>query len=461
MATTGMVGGSGIDVSSIVSQLMTIERRPLQVLQQRESQIEARLTAFGRVQSALDKLQATANVLRQGATFSAARAKASNEAATATVSGSPQVGTYSLSVSQLARGQSMASAAFATAATDVGSGTLTLRNADGSAVLATINIGDSDVGTLTEVRDEINAANIAVRASLINDGGLVRLVLNSSETGSANGFQVEVDAGLSGLALAETQSAQDASFSINGLSLTSASNNLTNVIEGLSINLNQAPPAGSPVGSTVDSEVIVEQDADSVKTAATDFVAAYNEFEKLVAELTSFDPSTKEAAVLNGESVLRRIQTSIRSLVRGTMTAPVGEHTRLSDVGFEFQSGGTLKLNETKFAAALASGSSKVARLFSATSSVPAEQGFAVRLREQIQTVIDPDGMLDARQDGLRSSIRSIDQQQERLEARMALIEARLRREYSKLDALLSARDSQSAALANALAGLPQINQQG
>jgi flagellar hook-associated protein 2 len=92
---------------------------------------------------------------------------------------------------------------------------------------------------------------------------------------------------------------------------------------------------------------------------------------------------------------------------------------------------------------------------------VPAEQGFAVRLREQIQTVIDPDGMLDARQDGLRSSIRSIDQQQERLEARMALIEARLRREYSKLDALLSARDSQSAALANALAGLPQINQQG
>lgn len=460
MATSGISGGA-IDVGALVSQLMTIERKPLVQLQQRETQIQSRLTALGRVKSALDALKTAADALRQAGTFSASKATASGDGATAAVSGTPQLGSYAVSVTQLARGQSNASAAFASATADVGSGTLTLRSADGTTVLATINVGDTGTGTLTEIRDEINAANIGVRASLVNDGGQTRLVLNSKQTGAANGFQVEVDAGLAAVAFTQNQAAQDAQFSINGLALTSSSNTVKDAAEGLTLTLAKAPPAGSPPGTTVDAEITVAQDADAVKKSVDDFVKAYNEVEKLIAELTKYDPNTKTAAVLNGESLLRQVQSGVRSIVRATMTAAPGDYARLSEVGLEIQRDGTLKLNEKKFGDALAADSAKVTRLFAATSTVEAEQGFAVRLRAQIDAIAGVDGSLKAREDGLRASIRTLDQQQERLEARLSMIEKRLIAQYSKLDALLSTRQNQSNALANALAGLPGLREDG
>lgn len=459
MATTG-IGGGAIDVGALVSQLMTIERKPLVQLQQRETQIQSRLTALGRVKSALDALKTAADALRRTATFSAAKATATGDGATAAVSGTPQLGSYAVSVTRLARGQSNASAAFASPTANIGSGTLTLRSADGTTVLATISVGDTGTGTLTEVRDEINAANIGVRASLVNDGGQTRLVLNSKQTGAANGFQIGVDAGLAGLAFTQNQAAQDAQFSINGLALTSPSNTVKDAVEGLTLTLVKAPPAGSPSGTTVDAEITVAQDADAVKKSVEDFVKAYNDVEKLIAELTKYDPNTKTAAVLNGESLLRQAQNDVRSIVRATMNAAPGDYTRLSEVGLEIQRDGTLKLDDRKFGDALAAGSDKVARLFAATSTVEAEQGFAVRLRARIDAIAGVDGSLRAREDGLRASIRTLDQQQERLEARLSMIEKRLIAQYSKLDALVSSRQQQSLALGNALAGLPTVNPQ-
>lgn len=452
---TGAVGSSAIDVASLVSQLMQIERQPLVKLEARESAIQARLTALGKVKSALDTLKSAADKLRRPDTFGAAKATVAGDGVGAAVSGSPQLGSYAISVTQLARAQSNASAAFETATTEVGAGTLTLRSADGSTVLATINVGDGGTpGTLTEIRDEINAADVGVRASLINDGGQVRLVLNSKETGAANGFQVEVDGGLAGLAFTQNQAGQDAMFSINGLALTSSSNVVKDAIEGLTLTLTKGPPAGSDPGITVDAEVTVGQDADAVKKSVQEFVDAYNEVEKVIKELTHYDPNTKTAAVLNGESLLRSVQNAVRSIVRGTMAAPAGDYTRLSEVGLELQRDGKLKLNETKFADALAADAAKVTRLFAATSEVEAEQGFAVRLREQVRAIVDVDGSIAAREEGMRASIRSLDSAQERMEARLELIRKRLTAQYSALDALIASRDAQSTALANALAGL-------
>jgi flagellar hook-associated protein 2 len=459
MAVNG-IGGGAIDVRALVSQLMTVERKPLVQLQKRETQIQSRLTALGSIKNALDTLKSAASALREARTFDAAKATASGDGATATVSGVPQLGTYAVAVSQLARAQSNASAAFASATTDVGSGTLTLKSADGSTVLATINVGDNGTGTLTEIRDEINAANVGVRASLINDGGQTRLVLNATQTGTANGFQIQVDPGLAALAFTQTQAAQDAQFSVNGLQLTSSSNTVTDVIEGLALTLAKAPPPGSPPNTTVDAEITVALDTDAVKKSVEDFVKAYNDVERLIGTLTRYDPNTKTAAVLNGESLLRRVQDSVRSIVRGAMTAPPGEYTRLSEVGLEIQRDGTLQLNAAKFGQALAADRAKVARVFGATSTVEAEQGFAVRLRAQVDAIAGADGALAARQGGLRASIRALDTQQERLEARLAQIEKRMIAQYSKLDALVSTRQQQSLALGNALAGLPLANQQ-
>jgi flagellar hook-associated protein 2 len=448
------IGSSSIDVNSIVSQLMVLERRPLNALEQRETAIKSKLTAFGRVQSALSTLQDSISKLRQASAFGAAKASVSGEGVTAIAGTGAVTGRFSVSVTQLARAQSMASTAVATSTTAIGSGTLTIRSADGSTVLATINVGDSGTGTLAEVRDEINAAGIAVKASLVNDGGQVRLVLNSTQTGAANGFQAEVGAGLTGLTLASTQDPQDAQFSVNGLALTSASNTIADVVSGLTITLTKQPPAGSAPGTTVDAEVAVDLDAETVRKGVEDFVKAFNDLEKVIAEVTKYDPNTKSSAVLNGESVLRRLRSQVRDVLVGSRTAAAGEYTRLSEVGIELQRDGTMKVNSARFDELLTADPDKVARLFTSNATAADEQGFAVRLRTQLQALLDPDGLLDARQQGLQASIRTLDQQQERMEARLVQIEARLRREYSKLDALVSSRQQQSAALGNALAGL-------
>ncbi len=439
---SAVTNGSAIDVAGLVAQLMQLERRPLVALQKREQAIQSRLSAYGRVQGALASLESALSRLRQPSAFSSTKATVSGAAVTATSSSSAAVGRYSVAVTQLARSQSFASAPVASASTDIGAGTVTVRNAAGT-VVATLQIGDAGIGTLTELRDELNAAGVGVRASLVNDGGQVRLVLNATATGTANAFTVEVGAGVS-LSFTQTQAAQNAQFSVNGLALSSASNTVSDALEGVTLNLAQVGTA----------EVAVEIAPDAVKETVANFVKAYNDVENLIDELTKYDPGTKTAAVLNGESTLRRIQAQLRALVAATKTAAAGEYARLSEVGIEVQRDGTLRLDDTKFTNAVSADAAKVARLFTTTSTVASEQGFAVRLRTQVQELLAPQGPLDARQEGLRSSIRALDAQQERLEARLAVIERRLTEQYSKLDALLASRQQQSLALGNALAGL-------
>ncbi|MCS6945809.1 MAG: flagellar filament capping protein FliD [Sutterellaceae bacterium] len=446
MAVSGVSSGA-IDVRGLVDQLMQVERKPLKKLQERESQAQSRLSAFGRVQGALSALESALAKLRQPNAFRQTQATVNGTAVTATSSAAAAAGRYAVQVTQLARAQSFASTAVASASADIGAGTVTIRDAAGT-IVATVQVGDSGTGTLQELRDEINAAGVGVRASLVNDGGQLRLVLNASATGTAHAFTVEVGSGLT-ISFTQTQSAQDAQFSVNGLALTSPSNTVKDVLEGVTLNLAQ-------LGS---AEVVIDSAPEKVKEAVAAFVKAYNDLESLIQELTKYDPATKTAAILNGESTLRRIQTQLRELVTASRGAPPGDFERLSQVGIEIQRDGTLRLNDSQFTNAVAADAAKVARLFTATSAVAAEQGFAVRLRAQVQEMLAPQGLLAARQDGLRASIRTLDQQQERMEARLALVEKRLLAQFSKLDALLTTRQQQSAALANALAALPSVQQ--
>jgi len=455
------ISGSGsIDVNSIVGQLMTLEQRPLVALQKRETAIQAKLSAFGRIQGTLSSLQTALDKLRQAGTFGAAQASVAGEGVSATVSGTPAQGRYAVSITQLARAQTSTSDALAGAAASVGAGSLTLKDS-GGAVVGTVAFGGvGEPSTLAELRDAINGLDAGVNASIVNDVSGARLALTSSDTGAAKSFSVELTGGAAELAALTTpkQLARDAQFSVNGISLTSASNTVTGVIDGLTLNLTKQPAAGAAPGATIDAEVSVSADSVAMRTAVADFVKAYNDFDKMYRDLTKFDPNKRTAAELNGESILRSLHGSLRNAALGARTAAVGEYTRLSEVGIEVQRDGSLKLNETKLDEALAADRSKVARLFTTKSAIDAEQGFGVRVGDLVKQMTQTGGPLASRQDNLRTSVRVIDAQQDALERRLAITEERLRREYSKLDVLVSSRTSQSDALASALAGLPGVS---
>lgn len=452
-----VTSSSTIDVASLVSDLMTVERKRLDNLEAKETTAQTKLSAYGQIQSALSTLQTAVKKLALTSSYTGTKATVSGSAATATVSGSAQSGTYSVSVTQLARAQSSASAAVASSSTAIGYGNLTLRDAEGN-VLTTVAIGsDGAEGTLADARDAINAAGVGVRASIVSDGGQARLVLNATSTGAANAFTIETDSTLTGLSFSETptQQATDAVFSVNGLSLTSSSNTVSDAIDGVTLVLSGEPASGS--GTAVTSQITISTDASQVVSAVSDFVSAYNQVESLIASLSKYDATTQTAATLNGESTLRSIQTQLRSVLRSAVSGADGDYARLSEIGVTVQTDGKLSLDETKLTNAVTADAAKVGRLFTATSSNEGEKGLAVRMNEKISAMLTTGGALESRQSGLNATIRSLDKAQEREEARLTLVESRLTSQYAALDALLTTRSSQMSALESALSSLESL----
>lgn len=476
MATSG-IGTSALDVNTIVTQLMTIEKRPLQILQQREATITSRIAAFSRVQGAVASLQTAAAALALPATWSAARATVSGEGVGAAVTDASKAapGSYSIKVAQLANAQALASGQFNASAEVLGNGSLTLQVGSAS---KTITLSDTN-NTLAGIRDEINAAKAGVTASIVNDGTRFRLTLVASNTGAANTVKITVveqgtsdgdpangDAtGLSRLAfdsaialaadttapgrnMIETRAGTDAVYEVNGLQLTSDKNSITGAIEGVTLNLKIQSP-------TATSTVVVGRDVDSMKAAVSAFVKAYNDVDSTIKAVTAFDATSRTAAILNGDSAVRSVQVQVRGLLRGSMSAPVGDYTSLSGIGLEVGRDGGLSLNSAKFEAAAAD-PAKLARLFTTASDTQdSARGFGVRFQNLAKAFVEGDGVLSGRTKSLQSQIDSIGKEEQRISNRLTLIEARLRKQYSSLDTQLSALQNTSSSLANALNSLP------
>ncbi len=450
--------GSNIDVQSIVSQLMQIERRPLQALQTSLSGIQTKLSAFGKLQSALSKFQDAARDLTRATTWQAASATSSDAAAVKATAGSGAIpGGYSIEVAQLARPQTLASAPFAGSDSVVGEGTLRIQmgTLDPSGTAFTPDAARPEVAvsipagaTLAQVRDAINAAGAGVTATLVADGTGQRLMLRGAESGAAQAFGITVDDadggsldanGLSALAfdpaagagagrnLQLTQSAQDALLSVNGLQISASSNRLSNVIENVTIELGRV--TSGPV------EVSVGSDGESLRDSLQAFVDAWNAANTLLSDQLRYDPSTKSAGALQGNQNVLRIQQQMREVLRGTVGA--GTPDSLSALGIELQRDGSLTLNASRVDAALADPAAVQA--FFARADIGGDGGgLARRLISRLDAILGTDGAVTSATESLQARERSVGQQQERLEARLGEVEKRLLRQYTALDANLA-----------------------
>ena len=192
--------GSGLNVNSIVAQLMAAESAPLNALNTKEATYQAQLSAFGTLKGSISSFQTAMQglTLSKFQTLTASSANTSVYAASA--SATAQVGSYAVEVQQLAASQKLASSAFTNVTDTVGTGTLTFQfgttsggvftaNASKSAQVVTIGAANS---SLSGVRDAINAAKIGVTASILNNGTGNQLVITSNDTGAANSLKITV-----------------------------------------------------------------------------------------------------------------------------------------------------------------------------------------------------------------------------------------------------------------------------
>ncbi|HZW20784.1 flagellar filament capping protein FliD [Noviherbaspirillum sp.] len=387
--------GSNLDINGIVSQLMALERQPLNNISQKEAGIKAKLSAIGNLKSALSTFQTAVRSLSSESKFQAVRATAADTAvATVSGSGSATPGTYSLEVSKLAQAQKLASAGQASDKTAIGTGTITFDfgtielGASGSfdpatgkytgatfksngAGVKTVKI-DSSNNSLAGIRDAINKADIGVTASIVNDGGTspYRLVLTEQSTGKTNSMKISVaeGGGLGNLlnhdpggtqALTETMTAQNAEFKVDGLAISKPTNVVSDAIPGVTLTLAKTN-AGSPTSITV------TRDTAAVTTAVTQFVTAYNQINQTLTNLSSYNTTTKVAGVLNGDATVRTIQTQIRGLLSAQVEGG-GAFSTLSQVGVSLQKDGTLAVDNDKLKKAMESNFNDIAALFAAT----------------------------------------------------------------------------------------------
>ena len=481
MATLSSPGvGSGLDVNSIVTQLVAIERKPIEQLQARATAIQTQLSSFGLLQSYVTNVRDIAAKLADAAFWSQTTASSSDSSAVAATSTtSAAAGSYSVEVSQIAQAQGLASARYTGASTTVGSGTLHIERgtwndgltafaADASKAAVDIAIGSAE-GTLEAIRDKINAAGAGIAASIVTDAGGARLSLRSTVTGASSALRITVAdadggnndaAGLSGLAfnpptasgqMAQTLAARDARATINGLEVVSAGNTLTGAIDGVTLTL--AKPTTAPVG------VQIAVNSGAQRKAIGDFVQAYSDVVGYLAAQTKYDPATKKAAALQGDRATLSLQGTLRSAVQQAGPAS-SAYARLSDIGLETQTDGTLKINEARLSAALAR-PAELAKLFGGAASGggtdASDQGFAGHLKTTAAQLLGSGGLLTTRTQGLRDGIQRNKTEQQRYEARVEATKARLTRQYTALDTTVSRISGTGSSLTQSLAALTAL----
>lgn len=550
---------SAIDVNSIVSSLMSVEKQPLSLITNQKTAYEAKLTAYGTLKSALSTFQTSVTALSSASKFNAQSATSATPSIyTATANGSATIGNYAITVDQLAKSQKIALDGVANTTDVIGTGTLTIAfgsykpevvspatpasftaNPDKASFNVVIN---SSNNTLAGVRDAINAANGGVTATIVNDGTANRLVITSKDTGEVNSLKISVadsdgdntdNTGLSRLAydplatagggknMSQLQAPLNALLNIDGIDVVKASNTVTDAIEGITLNL---------LGTSNDEPVnlAVASDQAKIKESVTAFVDAYNKVMDTLKTLTKYDETGKSSGKLLGDATARNVTAQLKSVISKTVDTG-GTITSLTDIGVGFQRDGKLALDSTKLTDAVTNHFDDIAALFStsarssdaqvsylgstsktqtgtyaitvsqlgsdntnmvgmingvagtglnqeligatgdaseglrikvtggstgARGTVTFVKGYAAQLDDILDGLLDDDGLLAARTDGITASVKRLEQQTDAFNLKLTVIEKRYRDQYTRLDSLLSSLQNTSSYLSQQISAL-------
>ncbi len=377
MSSISSIGiGSGVLTSDLIDQLAEAERAPTELrLDRKEAEIDAKLSATGRINSALIDLRLPARVLSNPDALNALEANSSSSNVSVTADSDASAGLYSLEVSKLAQAQSLSSVTYDDKnTTAIGTGSL---NFTLGSTTSSISI-DASNNTLEGIASAVNAEqDLAVNASVIDTGSGFVLVFSAQESGLENAMEINVidsgdgnnddNLGLSQFAfnpsaenLQEKVAPQDAEFSINGVQIVRASNTVTDVVQGLSFTLS-GTTAGSP------ASISIERDADQVIERVQEFVDKFNDVKNLLNELTEYSPDAASSGILLGDSTVRTINYQMRSILGQLVPGLDGSSVRsLAEVGISSDKNtGNLSIDELVFTQQLQENPDDVIALFS------------------------------------------------------------------------------------------------
>lgn len=440
MSTTSPVltfsgAGSGIDTASMVSALMQIERQPLVKIQNSIKQVNSEKSVVQELNAQLNTVRTKAQALYSD-TDSVATMKATSgdeKLLKATASTSASSAVYNVNVTALAQTHTMASNAGVTLTTG--------DNLDVTVGGKTVSIGVQAGDTLESFADRINKTEGAgAQASVING----RLVFVSKTTGSAGEISLGGSAAAA-LGATTTQAAQDAQLTINGVAVTSSSNDVADVVTGVSFSL-------KGMGQTT---VEVANDDAAITKKVQDFVDAFNALASNVGRVTSYDAATKSAGTLQGDSLFRELQSQMREVLGSVVEGqPDGRNTMFS-LGIDTTRDGQLTFDAGQLSSALKADPDALRKVFGATdgdnTKMSASDGIARRIDELAKQFSQ--GTIASRISGYDQRVRDMNDKIDRMNDMLATRETRLKAQFAAMDAAVAKMRNQQMEFMSKLGG--------
>jgi flagellar hook-associated protein 2 len=427
------VGGlaSGIDTKSMISQLVAVERQAQLTVKRRQYNMQARAGAIGQLKTLLTNVQTAADKVDTEEEAAALTATSADVAKfTATAQGDATPGSYDIEITQLARAQK---------------DTLKLKTSLSDTIKEqtyTISVeGEDDVDVVIDGTNNtvagliagINSSDAKATASVIFDGTNYTMVLTGDETGKTVEYSSEFDKLWDGSpSVVSYQTEQSARLTVDGIAITSDSNQLASTISGVTLDLL----------ATTESSVKLEVKADQEATV-TNIKAFTDEINKLMSKITSSTKSSQDSAsVLAFDSTARMLRGRIADAVIKPIAGAIGDYTSLTSVGIGMDRYGAITIDETALKEALAKDKSGVMKLITDDTD-----GLAKRFKVMADDFNLTDGFLTMRENMYNTRSTSLGETIARMEKRVISFEARMRKQFASLEIMIAGLQGQSAAV--------------
>lgn len=433
---------SGIDSRALIDSILGVESIPLLRLEARQQRLQQARSIFLDLDSKVDALRSAADAIDTAAEIGSFTASSSDETTlTATASGSAAVGVYTIEVSTLAAARTTQSTAEGARTNTIGSGSIDFTV---NGTTTTVNIGAGD--DLDAVATSINAASAGVRATVVEEtAGSFRLLLESTDSGTTNAFTVDAtgftaSGSFSFVSGGDLVSAADASFTFNGLSVTRSTNSVTDLVEGLTLDLAKANP-GNPVTVTVSA------DAAGLRDKIQTFVDAYNEVVDTIGAQQTLDDEGNPSTDLFSDSSLRSIEGVLRTAIETTTTGTGSEFSSLAALGIRSDANGRLSIDTDSFDDAVSADFDGIISLFADDTT-----GVAANFQSAADAISAPgSGLIAGRISSIDSQLLKLTDRIRTLESRLDERETRLVDQFGALEQLVGGFQSQGSALVGLL----------
>ncbi|WP_419827949.1 flagellar filament capping protein FliD [Sphingomonas sp.] len=383
--------GSGVDTDTLVTNLVAAQKASLEdAITTKQTANTAQLSAAATLSADITAFSGSLDTLISGGTLMTQPTSSNTAVATASAVAGSRIGSLSatLNVTQLAKAQTVESQPVSTSAS-YASGGMTIATTGGASV--TLAAG-TDFTSLPTLVAAINAKTAAtgVAASIVKDGNGSHLVMKGT-TGASQGFSVTANGDVAGFAYAPVdgdtaapdvvtgagmqrlQAAQDAAFTVDGVSYTRSSNTVGDAIPGVKLTL----------AATGTTGLTATRPTDAIAQAVTDFVSAYNTLKTEIDSATAASTSSSDAGALRGNATIRDMQQRLAKLTTTPLIAS-GSITTLAQLGVQTGRDGTLSVSASTLNSVIVQYPDDVEAMFNPTQS--ASSG-AVTIRSKVGVV--------------------------------------------------------------------------